>query len=210
MINLIIDDSSSVQSKVKSLVKVEPADEKPTLISSSDEDESNFSQETMDADPRASFTENLNFLHAATQPNLRGGSFRCKYCTKSYTKYSLLQKHIANHETASPMFCKKCNQGFPVQEDFDAHMETHGYICSQCNLEFSVRSKLLSHVNSAHLNTTFPCKTCSKEFSKQSKLDIHMLTHSDAPKPWVCKVCDKSYTTKGILTTHMISHNEVS
>lgn len=75
--------------------------------------------------PRASsFREGLGRLHPF--PRARRLSSRCKYCDRSFSISSNLQRHVRNiHNKEKPFKCHLCNRCFGQQTNLDRHLKKH-------------------------------------------------------------------------------------
>ena len=84
-------------------------------------------------------------------------SHTCKFCNKSYTNTTALQKHIEEmHEIID---CDKCKAIFKSQEDTYTHANKCSkiigpYMCENCNLELISRAGLEKHNKRCHADNT--------------------------------------------------------
>lgn len=65
-------------------------------------------------------------------------SGRCKYCDRSFSISSNLQRHVRNiHNKEKPFKCHLCNRCFGQQTNLDRHLKKHEHenIPGQCPLE---------------------------------------------------------------------------
>ena len=60
--------------------------------------------------------------HTGEQP------YSCRYCERSFSISSNLQRHIRNiHNREKPFKCVKCNRCFGQQTNLDRHMKKHDH-----------------------------------------------------------------------------------
>ena len=53
-------------------------------------------------------------------------SFRCKYCDRSFSISSNLQRHVRNiHNKEKPFKCHLCSRCFGQQTNLDRHLKKH-------------------------------------------------------------------------------------
>lgn len=53
-------------------------------------------------------------------------SYRCKYCDRSFSISSNLQRHVRNiHNKEKPFKCHLCNRCFGQQTNLDRHLKKH-------------------------------------------------------------------------------------
>lgn len=56
---------------------------------------------------------------------------------------------------------------------------------------------------------TFCCETCGKVLKKKSSFEIHMLSHTNQPRPHACHLCPKRYNKQSSLKEHLIRHSGI-
>lgn len=81
------------------------------------------------------------------------------------------------------------------------------YSCDICNKEFSYKSHVKAHQQSAHPANTHPytCPDCGKGFRLARQLDVHLRTHT-GERPFICQFCGKSFIAKSYLDDHERVH----
>jgi len=72
-------------------------------------------------------------------PMLAGGNraqtakkpFKCRHCDRSFTRRSLLTKHVRARTVERPYKCVRCCKAFSTSENMAAHLRTHGQNSTQ-------------------------------------------------------------------------------
>merc|ERR1712126_73661 len=118
--------------------------------------------------------------------------YKCKLCTKSYTRKEGLQVHISEHRP--PYKCLVCNKRFGDFKSFTIHMAVHENVtfarrrkCNFCHKVFLPNDNLEEHFKLHHEQdltmTTFverhKCNICRKVFSQKQNLEEHIKVHQD-------------------------------
>jgi len=68
----------------------------------------------------------LNRAQTARKP------FRCPYCSKNFTKRSLLSKHIRTRTLEKPYKCIRCCKAFSTSKNLTVHSRSHNpHICTE-------------------------------------------------------------------------------
>ena len=79
----------------------------------------------------------------------------CKKCKKSFSRVSLLNRHMKLHLGIKPYQCTVCGWRFLQSYNLKKHLLTHGpksLRCSQCKASFIDRGQLKTHVLRKHSN----------------------------------------------------------
>ncbi|XP_052003485.1 uncharacterized protein LOC127658311 [Xyrauchen texanus] len=136
------------------------------------------------------------------------GEFKCKFCTKSFSRPRYLRRHILTHTDVKPYRCKTCESCFSRYD----HLKLHQTRCrGKRRLEVRVvkmsLDSLATGCQSKELqeNETLQCKICSKQLSTQSDLKRHMAMLHITDKPFPCKRCGKTYSTVKTLRRHNLT-----
>ena len=76
--------------------------------------------------------------------------YRCKYCDRSFSISSNLQRHIRNiHNKEKPFKCEKCQRCFGQQTNLDRHMRKHDQVRNnKLSKQQLQRRQLLNNVKS--------------------------------------------------------------
>jgi len=82
--------------------------------------------------------------------------------------------------------------------------------CVLCDISFSTKSSLDTHVKAKHLNgeqrgtASFQCSHCPQSFSFERYLKLHIdAVHNSKPKMFQCSLCQDNFISKDELKSHM-------
>ncbi|ODM94039.1 putative zinc finger protein [Orchesella cincta] len=75
------------------------------------------------------------------------------------------------------------------------------YSCKNCSQTFKSSVQLMEHRSRVH-GHVWKCKLCGSKFSLRAKMIEHMQSHSKK-KAHRCKICDKAYDRSDVLRLHM-------
>lgn len=102
--------------------------------------------------------------------------------------------------------CKYCEKSFTLKSNLERHMRMHtevqkGFICEKCGTEYFSSQALKDHCNQAHVEMKpFECNFCKKRFSHQRSLRKHAQSHSEE-RPFVCDICVQvSWVKRRVMT----------
>ncbi|MGH0137888.1 UNVERIFIED_CONTAM: hypothetical protein FKN15_033587 [Acipenser sinensis] len=161
--------------------------------------------------------------------NAEPKDFKCLVCSKTFTKDSLLQRHLRDHgQNDKPHRCDLCPKSFNVEFNMTLHRSTHASVdptCPVCHKKFSRVASLKAHimlhekeeVRSQGCGCSIReengirwhvCPYCAKEFKKPSDLVRHIRIHTHE-KPFKCKQCFRAFAVKSTLTAHMKTHTGI-
>lgn len=144
--------------------------------------------------------------------------YRCKQCKKVFPSRMELYNHAKGH--INKLNCKKfkcrlCENSYSSQAELNQHSRSKHtenvlYRCKVCQLIFSDRKNLYSHVKqhtsvlesnadgeggNGHL-----CDACGRSFNSHSALNRHVLTHTN--DLYQCKHCNKKFASENLLKVH--------
>ena len=97
-----------------------------------------------------------------------------------------------------------------IKETYQSHANMlQTFKCDICDLEFSYKDSLQSHIKTNHQTTeeVFKCDICMKTFTLRVNLEIHfksMHTDEALTRIYVCDICDKKFKRKSHLKRHKI------
>merc|ERR1719244_1291822 len=116
--------------------------------------------------------------------NYSEGFYNCKYCDGKYPNTDELKTHLL---TTHGLPCKNCGHRFASMGLLDDHVlsildcslnsddkesqsEEEDFNCKYCDLKFSSRNGLKTHLLTGH---GLPCKNCGHRFENMNMLDKH-------------------------------------
>ena len=79
------------------------------------------------------------------------------------------------------------------------------FACNFCDEKFSLRSHLISHVNSHTGIKSFDCIICEAKFTYHQALVRHERIHT-GEKPYACQYCERRFNTKENWLAHERTH----
>ncbi|XP_041843175.1 zinc finger protein 1035 [Melanotaenia boesemani] len=153
----------------------------------------------------------MDSLREETQKILQKGEveYKCKFCTKTFTKARNLRYHILTHNEVKPYRCKACDSCFSRYD----HLKVHQTRCKIKKTRLEVRIPKISledvgmgwqsklDVKPLEKQETFDCEVCLRSFPTQSKLSRHF-TMFHATKPFKCTRCGASFSHDKTLKKH--------
>ncbi|KAG7476122.1 zinc finger Xfin-like [Solea senegalensis] len=151
-------------------------------------------------------------LSEAAQKQTEGKAelYKCKFCTKTFTKPRYLRSHILTHNEVKPYRCKACDSCFSRHDHLKVH-QTHCNGKRRQRLEIRIPKITLNDVGkgwqnkfaieSAEKQPTFDCEDCSRSFPTQATLSRHV-TMCHITKRLKCERCGGSFAHEKSLKKH--------
>ncbi|XP_059056435.1 zinc finger protein 595-like isoform X4 [Achroia grisella] len=143
---------------------------------------------------------------------LRGDSFVCKLCDRSYASQPLVSQHYRFvHLKRRPKVrkCPNCDQKVPGYLRAYHLEEAHNIPapkCGICNKKFRFPHQVLQHQKKVHMGEkTVICKICDKGFFNNLSLRLHMAIHNEA-RQFKCIVCGREFRWENNLKDHLKIH----
>lgn len=133
--------------------------------------------------------------------------YRCdlESCTFTCDKWTLLRKHISERHKKK---CPSCSRKFSSDECLERHVLTHELVlkCSHCDLSYSNKSNLTSHVRSVHEKITYKCtfEGCNKELQHRKSLRNHLNFHKKSGQQ-VKKLPRKIISVRNVLVAELVT-----
>ncbi|XP_039592540.1 zinc finger protein 236-like isoform X1 [Polypterus senegalus] len=148
--------------------------------------------------------------------NQESRNFKCSVCSQCFSKESLLQRHLRDHEHSDkPYRCDMCPLSFNVEFNLTLHKSTHVSSdpqCPVCNKKFSRVASLKAHIMLHEKEENLICSECGDEFVLQSQLSMHLEDHRkelSGNKVYDCKLCRKEFKLASLLKEHMKTHYKI-
>lgn len=141
----------------------------------------------------------------------KSAHYQCPDCSKSYSTYSGLSKHLQFHcpavegnQAKKHFSCKNCDKVYTSLGALKMHIRTHTLPCKCdiCGKAFSRPWLLQGHIRTHTGEKPFTCQHCHRAFADRSNLRAHLQTHSEIKK-YSCTTCAKTFSRMSLLTKHM-------
>lgn len=155
----------------------------------------------------------LNLLKRHLQTH-ESGSFPCDKCDKVFANAAKRSVHRRGvHMKLYPRRCPICPERFNSNYQRTKHLriihnQTTGlFRCETCGREYDLKSHLLIHIRSVHLQErNHECGICQARFFSKELLNRHMVIHT-GEKNFKCEICGKAYARRKNLREHSRTHD---
>ena len=131
--------------------------------------------------------------------NIAEKYYKCKFCTRKFSKKPSLWFHYTSHTVGTQAVCLKCGEIVQTKELLVKHQNEHKetqLTCHRCGEFFARRQQYSAHMKQ---HDNYSCSLCSKSFSSKKRLKFHKnKEHGEGAKPSgdVCKAGIKEEPTK--------------
>lgn len=154
----------------------------------------------------------LNLLKRHLQTH-ESGNFRCSECDKVFSNATKRAVHMRGvHLKQYPRRCPICPERFNSNYQRTKHLrivhnQTTGlFRCETCSREYDLKSHLLLHIRSVHLQErNHECAQCQARFFSKELLNRHMVIHT-GERNFKCEICGKAYARRKNLREHSRTH----
>ena len=174
---------SEKSNKTLELVPKHPTKVKKEILDQVNEDDNYYLEQTMEEYPENSYH----------QPSFQNdASFHAN--DNSYQNY---QNHSIFHNNAISISS--------VPKTKTVKKKEMNVKCAQCDINFSTKSSLDTHVKAKHLNgEIFQCNQCPQSFSFERYLTLHIeAVHTNGGKKTRCSLCQANFMSKDEVKSHM-------
>ncbi|XP_013141909.1 PREDICTED: zinc finger protein 25-like [Papilio polytes] len=153
----------------------------------------------------------------------------CSECNIQFLNLNAWKKHILTsfkHMRNGNSMCDICGVSV-TSESRGSHMRSHmrelrppaaapaeastpTLRCSQCESQFTSRSRLQAHVRRVHLGLKYDknvvCEMCGKKCTSAASLRYHQRAHT-GERPYACALCPASFAQRAPLRVHARTHS---
>ena len=136
--------------------------------------------------------------------------FECVFCSESYPKKKLLNRHTRNyHSDAKEYQCKTCMKTYEKLDRLEIHFHAfhrpHVFQCIECDFTSGSKVVVHEHYQIRHNNSIqFPCGQCSYIAKKRRDLKYHIsAVHENTQKRFKCDVC-------GAIVVNLRAHKKMT
>ena len=105
--------------------------------------------------------------------NMAEKYYKCKFCTRKFSKKPSLWFHYTSHTVGSQTVCLKCGQIVESKEALAKHQDEHKetqFTCHRCGDFFARRQQYNAHLKQ---HDNYRCKLCTSTFSSKKRLKLH-------------------------------------
>jgi len=108
--------------------------------------------------------------------------------------------------------CEKCGKMFLYQRDFERHSAQESCDGIQSNLVAKIIDLAYNqHKISEPKKTVFVCSVCDKTFSMKYRLVSHMnLVHTKRSAHYKCRICSRTFAMAAYLKSHCFRVHKLS
>lgn len=157
---------------------------------------------------------NSQFIqHFAQQHPNEELKYQCYICNGFVKKYRSFTRHTESHQEKR-FSCDICDLKFSQKITLISHLTTHAVIktfeCSDCGLSFKQNSSLFKHRRQKHSKNVPLCKICNRHFVNSETYQQHLRSkHNQGDKNITCEECNKKFASKSALAYHRLSIHKV-
>eukprot|EP00096_Caligus_rogercresseyi_P004139 TRINITY_DN182_c2_g1_i1.p1 TRINITY_DN182_c2_g1~~TRINITY_DN182_c2_g1_i1.p1 ORF type:complete len:250 (+),score=60.26 TRINITY_DN182_c2_g1_i1:82-831(+) len=136
------------------------------------------------------------------QEDIRGASYECMLCQKSFKQKSHLSFHEKTlHQGLSRLhLCHTCGKTFSSASNLKKHIglrhnDPQGHVCEFCGRVYKELRYLLIHVkthSSGEKDPHFFCRECEEEFPSRAALKIHRRVSHGGGALFPCSLCPRA------------------
>jgi hypothetical protein len=108
------------------------------------------------------------------------GQNRCDFCKVDYKSPSKLKEHIRVHIGENSFSCRICSRSFSKKSILTRHMANHfgdigdrRFDCPHCDASFKLKSSLTKHIRIHTGESCFHCERCDSSFPNNGNLRVH-------------------------------------
>lgn len=150
--------------------------------------------------------------------NSSRGSFKCNFCSRSFTRQDRLDRHFFSHTgIVSIVSTKKRLKMIKIfTENFSNQFQkTHKCHYEGCDKEYSCDSHLRRHIRTSHemkpIVGSYKCKDpkCGREFTNISNMHRHFKEQHWLHYYFPCTECDCHFRRRFKLKTHLMTVHKI-
>lgn len=137
--------------------------------------------------------------------------YQCYICNGFVKKYRSYTRHIEGH-VEKRFECDICNLKFSQKITLVTHLSSHSNLkkfeCVDCKVSFKQNSSLFKHRKQKHSNDVPICTECNRSFVNKETYQQHLKSkHNQQMKDVNCMDCDKKFASKSALSYHRLSNH---
>jgi KRAB domain-containing zinc finger protein len=138
--------------------------------------------------------------------------FQCQNCPRSFENLRSLFSHERSHQ--QKVKCGICNNDFRkyyLKDHLKRHQSIRKFNCDHCSSSYVTKAGLVCHMWKHRSDKQFKCTQCNRGYNQIGAFKIHLLSHTNNPRPFQCDLCPKNYATKLEVKVHLMAiHTELS